>query len=365
MKRYPVFLSWLVVAALVDWLITRTLARSAIFMPKSPPVILIYQGFGLLGQLAATVTGLLVLAFLVWITWRGLRMGGEVVLPLAVASLVALSLVFLVFPPSGWMAIGYHLILIAVIVMIGWRAFSQADSISKKTAIFLVTLTLLVSELYQTIPSLYQAWQLPDPPFVSLILFNTGEGLLLLSSIALWWAHGRPAAWRVWLATSLPALAFIAMRLANPAMTGIIAIWSTGLTLYLPWPAYALSLWLAGVTVLASLKRGDPAGWAILLLAAGGYAPQLSTHAFLGIVALWLFLPIEEEATLVHKSQVYQVSELEGQATAKAKDTSGETSRWKRYIPDVAIYFMLNFGHKMGNSASWSAHPARRRGRIA
>ena len=69
MKRYPVFLSWLVVAALVDWLITRTLARSAIFVPKSPPVILVYQGFGLLGQLAATLSGLLVLVFLGWIAW--------------------------------------------------------------------------------------------------------------------------------------------------------------------------------------------------------------------------------------------------------------------------------------------------------
>jgi len=312
MKRYPVFLSWLVVAALVDWLITRTLARSAIFVPKSPPVILVYQGFGLLGQLAATLSGLLVLVFLGWIAWRHLRMGNEFVLPAAITGLVIISLIFLVFPPFGWLAVSYHLILMAVIAIVGWRAISQADSISKKTACLLVALTLLVSELYQLIPALYEAVQLPGPSTFTLFLFNAGELLVLLSSIALWWAHGRPAAWRVWLAASLPALAFIAMRLANPAMTGIIAIWSTGLTLYLPWPAYALSLWLAGVTVLASLKRGDPAGCAILLLAAGGYAPQLSTHAFLGIVALWLFLPIEEEAVLVHKSQVYQVSELGG-----------------------------------------------------
>jgi len=310
MKRYPVFLSWLVVAALVDWLVTRTLARSAIFMPKSPLVILVYQGFGLLGQLAATVSGLLVLAFLGWIAWRGLRMGGEFVLPFAIASLVALSLIFLVFPPSGWVAVSYHLILMAVIVIVGWRAFSWADSISKKTASLLVALTLLVSELYQMIPALYEALQLPGPSIFTQIFFNAGELLVLLSSIALWWAHGRPAAWRVWLAASLPALAFIAIRLANPAMTGIIAIWSTGLTLYLPWPIYALGLWLAAVTVLASLKRRDPAGWAILMLAAGGYAPQLSTHAFLGIVALWLLLPIEEEeAALVHTRQAYQVSE--------------------------------------------------------
>src|SRR3972149_90670 len=138
MKRYPVFLSWLVGSALVDWLVTRTLARSAIFMPKSPPVILVYQGFGLLGQLAATVSGLLVLASLGWIAWKCIHESGEVVLPAAVASLVALSLDFLVSPPSGWVAVSYHLVLAAVIGIIGYRAFSQADSISKKLANLLV-----------------------------------------------------------------------------------------------------------------------------------------------------------------------------------------------------------------------------------
>lgn len=86
------------------------------------------------------------------------------------------------------------------------------------------------------------------------------------------------------------------MHLAAPALTGILAIWSTGLTLYLPWPLYALSLWLACAVVAGSLRRNDPTGWAILLLAAGGYAPQLSTHVFLGLVALWLSPPGEEPA---------------------------------------------------------------------
>lgn len=85
-----------------------------------------------------------------------------------------------------------------------------------------------------------------------------------------------------------PALAFTGLYLANPALTGTLAVWSTGLTLYLPWPLYTLSLWLAGVTATTALRRKEPAGRAILLLAGGGYAPQLSTQAFLGLIALWL-----------------------------------------------------------------------------
>jgi hypothetical protein len=191
-------------------------------------VILVYQGFGLIGHLAATITGLLVVAFLAWIAWGELRMRKGFGLPFAIISLVALSLVFLIIPPADWLAVGYHLIFIAVVVIIGRRAISQGGTTSQKIANLFVTLTLLVSELYQMIPAMNEAFQLSNPPSGSLILFNIGELLVLLSLITLWWAHGRPAAWRDWLVASLPALALIAMRLANPALTGIIAIWSAG-----------------------------------------------------------------------------------------------------------------------------------------
>jgi hypothetical protein len=82
-------------------------------------------------------------------------------------------------------------------------------------------------------------------------------------------------------------------------MTGIIAIWSMGLTLYLPWPLYALGLWLTGVTVIQAMRQGNAAGWAILLLMAGGYAPQLSVHAFLSLLAQWMLAsPLSPPARL-------------------------------------------------------------------
>ena len=74
-------------------------------------------------------------------------------------------------------------------------------------------------------------------------------------------------------------------------MTGIIAIWSMGLTLYLPWPLYAISLWLFGALAIGSFGRRESIGWALLLLAAGGYTPQLSTHLFVGLIALWMVKP--------------------------------------------------------------------------
>jgi hypothetical protein len=153
----------------------------------------------------------------------------------------------------------------------------------------LTAFALLFSELYQVTPSIYEALHWPGPPAWTTTLFNFGELLVVLSPIGLWWTYRRKDDRRsLYTLALIPALAVSILHYLDPATTGIMAIWSVGLTLYLPWPIYGLSVWLASVTVIRSAQQGTAAGWVILLLAAGGYAPQLSTQAFLGIIALWL-----------------------------------------------------------------------------
>jgi hypothetical protein len=48
------------------------------------------------------------------------------------------------------------------------------------------------------------------------------------------------------------------------------------------------AIWLAGTTLLAPRAWTQGTGWAILLLAASGYAPQLSVQAFLSLIAIYL-----------------------------------------------------------------------------
>lgn len=289
MKNPLLFLPWFTLAAAADWLIGRTLTRSAIFMPKPPPVLILYQVLNLAGQLAATLVGLLSLGLLLWITWYEWHTRRARWLTLALLGQAGVSLIFMVVIPSGWGLVANHLAGLIAVGMIASRSFSQTNqAIGQRAALLLPALAILAGKVYQLMPALYVALHWPGPPPLTETLFNLGELLVVFSSVGLWWAYGRGAAWWGWLAAALPVLAFAVMYLANPALTGIMAIWSTGLSLYLPWPLYAASLWLAGATVIASLRRNHPAGWAILLLAAGGYAPQLSTQALLGLIALWL-----------------------------------------------------------------------------
>jgi len=288
MNRYPRFLRWLGIAALLDWLVTRTLARGAIFIPKSASVIAIYEGLTWLGQVASTATSLLALAAMLWIARQEFKLHKSWWSGLAILSLVALSLGALLQPATGWQAVLFQLLFIFCVLVIALRGVKSGESSRQKTALLLVALTLLSTRLFQLFPALNQALGGTEILALSQFFFNLGELLVLLSITALWWAYGRGASWKTWVAGAFLTTLFIAPRLLNPAMTGILAIWSSGLTLYLPWPLYALALLLACMTVIGCLRRREPAGWVLLLLAAGGYAPQLSYQAFLGLVGLWL-----------------------------------------------------------------------------
>src|SRR3990172_2603533 len=99
MRQLPVFFRWLVLAAFVDWLVMRTLTRTAIFMPKPPPVILLYQVVGFAGQVVAALTGLLVMIVLSWLAWRVFRDTASYFIPAACLGAAILNLLFLYILP--------------------------------------------------------------------------------------------------------------------------------------------------------------------------------------------------------------------------------------------------------------------------
>ncbi len=282
------WLHWLAAAALIDWLVGRTLTRAAISMPKSPALITAYEAWSAAGNVVMMLTAVLAVGALTWIAraeWRAGRARG-----LAWLVPPLFSLVFMFVAPAGWVALAYHasmLLVVSLVLQQVWAARRPAI----RAAATIPALALLMNELYQIAPAAYSALRWAGPPPGMAALYSAGELLVALSPFGLWWALARDAGWRTWLAAAGPPLVFAAAYFANPALTGILSIWSIGLTLYLPWPIYALSLWLAGVTVIATLRRGSLAGWAILLLAAGGYAPQLSAQAFLGLIGLRLLAP--------------------------------------------------------------------------
>lgn len=291
---FDLFLRLLAMAALMDWLLTRTLTRLAIFIPKTPAMISGYEILSFVGQVGSSLAGLLVLVGVGWIIEQAWRQGRSIGLSAVLGARLALSLFFLVVAPSAWLSAVAHLLTLAAIfllmgtVLAGGRRSGEFALLP--VALALPTLALILGELFHLIPVFYRLLGWPGPPSFSLTLFNLGELFAVLAPLPLWWMWGRNASRRAWIGGLLPALFFAVLYIAAPAMTATIVIWSTGLTLYLPWPLYVLSLWLAGTTILACAQRRQRAAWGILLLAAGGYAPQFSVQIFFSLIALWVLV---------------------------------------------------------------------------
>jgi hypothetical protein len=306
-KQILTVIPWLALTGLVDWLITRTLTRAAIHMPKTPEFISVYQVLVTVGQVASNLVSLLAVLILAWLAWYSLRRRQDRavvlnrpvvlnrILGLTCLALIPASLLALVRASAGWLDMIFQVLFSAALVLLVWKAWCQSMQPVYRIAVILTGLALLSARLFQGLPAFFSAFHLPGPSSLSGFLFNAGELLVVLSALAFWlWsraAFGR-APFTVWLVAGLPALAFTALHLSSPAMTGILAIWSVGLSLYLPWPLYTVSIWLVGVAMIQALRSGSPAGWAILLLVVSGYAAQINTLAFLGLIAVWLLLII-------------------------------------------------------------------------
>ncbi len=289
MARFPL-MRWLVFSALADWLVTRTLARLAIFMPKSSVLLRFYQGLTWAGTLASTLAALLTLSAVLWLAWHS-RRSGRGLFSFILLLAAALNLAFLIALPKGWALLGFYLVLFIWLIWQAWEIWVNVQEMGQRLVYLLPGLALLLGLLHHVDQALYAALHLPGPAPISGGLFNLGEILAILSPVGLWWASKRTPRrtdLAVYTWALLPALAFSLFYWRNPSMAGVLSIWSTGLTLYLPWPLYALSLWLAGVIVLKNWGEKPALTWAVLLLAAGGYAPQLSTQAFWGLIGLGL-----------------------------------------------------------------------------
>ncbi|MCC9075004.1 hypothetical protein FKZ61_002605 [Litorilinea aerophila] len=286
---WPSLWRLLVVAMMVDWLVTRTFTRLAIYMPKTSAMI---EGFwwlnwgGQAGSAVAAVAALACLTGVALAEWRGRRnpwLSGIAV------GLGVPGVLFGLWAPGPWLLF-FHGLTLAFLLGLGVRIMRLRGPWGTHLALITPGLAMGAATLYQAIPALYVVLQWSGPPPWSLHLFYAGEALVVAGAGALWWVYGRSSDFRLWCLAALPVLLATFVYLAAPAMTATVIIWSHGVTLFLPWWLYGAALWLWGVTLLCLWKQGAEAQCcALLLLMASGYAPQLSSQLVGGLLSLWLF----------------------------------------------------------------------------
>ncbi|KKL21578.1 hypothetical protein LCGC14_2444070, partial [marine sediment metagenome] len=137
-------------------------------------------------------------------------------------------------------------------------------------------------------------------PPLSITVLRLGEVLAVAAAAAAFWAWGLPRL--RWVGTAgLAAVAAVLVALVlaglSPASTmAILALWTTGLSLFLPFPIYLLSLALYLLTLVACWRSGNAfwtASGLLLVLLAGYMAESTYQHLLLllGVAFLSRIVP--------------------------------------------------------------------------
>ena len=289
----PPLMLGLAAGALAETVLLRLLVRVGVHFPKEGAVVTLFEGFSWLGSFAFNLSSLLAL------------LAG------------AVMLVLLLQQPLGWRR---HLLAFAALVLAAGLAFSAAGPSAGANLLFglggvalaaaMVSVALdntaarLTAALvaaaylsYQFYSLSHQVWRLQGwtslPPFSSRAL-TVGEALVVAAAFAAFWAWGKPR-WHhlgkggLALVTATTLVVALA-RLTPDSTISILAIWTSGLSLYLPWPIYLIGLWLYLATLLACWRERTawPLGTGLLLLLLAGYMPQDSYHHLLLLLGLAL-----------------------------------------------------------------------------
>jgi len=250
------------------------------------------------------------------------------VIPL-VSLLLALTVVFLIFPPAMLGSIAYNLLSLAVILTLVARYVAVSPSWPRRMMVLCYLGGLLGWLYYQTLSTGYGLLgMVASPPLVHEIN-RAGEALMVLASILVFWAYGSTPVWTknrrqrhriiafaLGGGTIFVGLLFLDYFLtlydsrlaesARKAGEGIGWIFQMGMgyTFYLPFAFYVTGLLCWAYTVLKLVTMGRLAGYGLGLMFMAGYALQLSHLTLMVVFGLMLILLDKRKAPVAWSEPV-------------------------------------------------------------
>lgn len=285
----PSLLAAIAVVGLIELALLRLLYRIGLFIPRDGPFLDVYRLTTWLGSLAfdlVTILALAALAALALLSWRTRR--AETV---AFGALLLLA-VAVPFVPAEGEDLGraaFTTSALAAVAAIAARSLrSHPVPLAERIAVVAVAAVVATAQWHVLAEAVARA---SGTAVAGASLdARIGEGIALLAAFALAAAalRGARPARRALIAAAVATAALASALVALPHLTGIVLLWSAGLTLALPLPLYLGAFAALLVAIAAELRRPErrPRAAAMAILLAAGVVPQSSAHALLAVVAL-------------------------------------------------------------------------------
>ncbi len=281
----------LLAAALLETALLRITVRVGVHVPKEAPLRSAFEAVSLGGSLAFNLASLLTIVLVALLLGLlVLRMEGRAeqlsLAALSLAMLWGLATCLATGDPTADAVFGLTISLL--VGFVGLAFTGRETSRAGRLALALIVVAYLCFQYYSLAHLWYRMLDYAAAPPFGAAALQLGELLVVLASVAVFWAWGAPRWQRLGLGGgALAAAPVLAISLASFSPTStmpILALWTTGLSLVLPLPVYLLALGLYLATIVACWRSGDgfwPASGLLLILLAGYMAESSYQHLLL------------------------------------------------------------------------------------
>ncbi|MFQ6019355.1 MAG: hypothetical protein ACE5KW_01205 [Dehalococcoidia bacterium] len=291
----------LLAAVLLEVVLLRLATRVGVHLPKEGAVNSAFHAASLLGSLAFNFASLLAIVVVALLLGSmALRLGNSLgrltLAALSLAMLSGLGLSLATGAPAADALFGLAATLL--VGLIGLVLVRQGETPpAARLALALIVAAYFCYQYYVLGHLFYRLLDYSALPPLSIAVLRLGEGLVLAAGGAVFWAWGA-GRWRKVGTAGLAAVGALLLVLALAALSpvstiSILALWTTGLSLFLPIPVYLLSLGLYLLTLVACWRSGD-ARWTaagLLLLLVAGYMPEATYQHLLLLLGVAFLSP--------------------------------------------------------------------------
>lgn len=295
----------LLAGALAETLLLRLATRIGVHLPRGSVASAGIELASLLGTIALNFTSILAVALtVVLLAMLAARLEQPVaklgLAGLSAAMLAGLGLSLATGAPEADALFGFTMTLL--VVLVGTALVNREEvSPAGRVALGLMVGAYVCYQYYTLGHLTAQLFDYTAPPPLAISVLRLGEALVVLAAGAAFWAWGRER----WRNAGVVGMALIAglvlavglSSLAPSSTTSILALWTTGMSFFLPLPVYLAALALFLLTVVSSWRSRDAfwIGIGLLLLLLAGYMPEATYHhlllllgvAFLSGAARW------------------------------------------------------------------------------